>query len=84
MSSQACTVCGAPRRTSAPACPFCQTLFVGEAGPAAPVPDVPAALLAEVDKGNLIAAIRIHRQMFKTSLRDAKEAVEAIAAKRRR
>jgi hypothetical protein len=33
---------------------------------------------------NLIAAIRIHRQVFKSSLLEAKEAVEAIAAKRRR
>jgi hypothetical protein len=48
------------------------------------VPAVPATLLAEIDKGNLIAAIRIHRQTFNSSLRDAKEAVEAIAARRRR
>jgi hypothetical protein len=83
VSSQICSHCGAPRKTSAPACPFCQTLFAGEVGPP-PVAGVPAALLAEIDNGNLIAAIKMHRQVFKTSLRDAKDAVEAIAAKRRR
>ena len=84
MGSQVCTVCGAPRTSGAAACPFCKTLFAGEAGPAPPAPGVPAALLAELDRGNLISAIKIHREVFKTSLREAKEAVEALAASRRR
>jgi hypothetical protein len=84
VSTQHCTVCGAPRTTCDPACRFCHTLFAGESAGPAPVPDVPASILAEIDRGNLIGAIKIHRQSFGTSLRDAKNAVEAIAAKRRR
>jgi ribosomal protein L7/L12 len=82
MNSQVCTVCGAPRKNAGPACPYCRTLYAGEAGPPAPAPEMPAALLVELDRGNLIAAIKIHRQVFKSSLRDAKEAVEALAARR--
>ena len=84
MTSQVCSVCGAPRTTSAAACPFCKTLFDGAAPPPPADPRVPAELIAELDRGNLIAAIKVHRQVFKSSLREAKQAVEALVASRKR
>lgn len=80
--SQLCTVCGAPRKTASPACPFCHTLFEGEK--AAALPGTDAEVLAALDRNSLIDAMKLYRQLHGCGLKEAKKAVEAIAAQRRR
>jgi len=75
-----CTRCGAPRTTSAPACPFCKSLYADAPPPGSPPApiDAPAGVVAALRAQNKIEAIRLYREAFKTGLREAKEAVERI------
>ncbi len=91
--SQLCAVCGAPRTTSDAACPFCRTLFASipavagapvDPSAAAVAAGWPPALIAELDADNLIGAIKIYRETYKTSLKEAKEACDSLVAARRR
>jgi ribosomal protein L7/L12 len=50
----------------------------GAAGPA-----YPPALLAALDRGKIIEAIKVYREWTGQGLREAKEAVEALARQRR-
>ncbi len=86
--SQLCAVCGAPRTTTDAACPFCRTLFATvPAGAGAPVDvspptgeaSLPPALVAALDAGDLVDAIKIYRNTYKSSLKEAKEACDSLA-----
>jgi ribosomal protein L7/L12 len=91
--SQLCAVCGAPRTTTDPACSFCRTLFASTPAVAASPLDPsaaavaagwPPALIAALDADNLIGAIKIYRETYKTSLKEAKAACDSLVAARRR
>jgi hypothetical protein len=77
--SQLCTTCGAPRTTTAPACPFCHTLFAGETPPTGDV-----EILAILDRDGLPAATKRYRELNNTGLKDAMHAVQALDAQRKR
>lgn len=81
----ACTHCGAPRTTSAAACPFCAALYGDAAPPGAPAPRVEglSAVVAALDAGNKIEAIRLYREARKVGLREAKDAVERMELERK-
>ena len=78
-----CGRCGAPLPAGAGGCGFCGVSFVVAPGaspaasaPGSAYPQVVAALRA----GNKIEAIRLHREHHKSSLRDAKDAVDRVEA----
>jgi ribosomal protein L7/L12 len=51
--------------------------------PAAAGQQYPPALIAALDRGKIIEAIKIYREWTGQGLREAKEAVEALARQRR-
>jgi ribosomal protein L7/L12 len=68
------------------ACPYCKKVYPDAVGTAAAAPraqGIPAGVLEAIDAGNLIEAIRLHRAANKSSLLEAKTAVEGIAKWRR-
>ena len=75
--SVACSHGGAPRQTSAPACPFCKSLY-GDAAPAGAPPGAPAGVLEALAAGNKIEAIRLYQKSQRVSLLEAKNAVERL------
>jgi zinc-ribbon domain len=86
-ASNYCSHCGAPRPDGVRACPFCATVFadaVGTPGPGVVPAGVPPDVLAAIDSGNLIEAIRLYRAARKVGLKEAKDVVEAAARARRR
>ncbi len=80
-----CGLCGAPRAARSEACGYCGAAFP-DAIPSAPsaVGGVPPGVLEAIDAGNLITAIKHYRDHTRCSLKEAKEACEAIAERRGR
>lgn len=82
-----CPSCGAPLdfdgRSTIVQCKFCKTNVLM---PGAPAQAAAPADLAEIrrlaESGNMIEAIRRYRELFDVGLKEAKEAVESLAAGR--
>lgn len=79
MKSAKCENCGAGVSPGAVGCAYCGTTFV-TAAPGAP--SAPSGANPEVVRlireGNKIGAIKVYREATKSSLLDAKNAVDAI------
>ncbi len=75
-----CRKCGAPRQPGAWSCPYCHIAFANAPPGAAvgPVGGAPPGVREALEGGNKIEAIRLYRQATGASLRDAKDAVEAL------
>jgi hypothetical protein len=80
-----CPNCGAPRIERS-ACGYCKVPFPDDQGGHRDlaVPGLPADITRALEAGNKIEAIRLHMVHFKTNLRQAKDAIDAIAPRRRR
>ena len=63
------------------ACGFCGVAFEGVPAAGPPVAAADAEILDLLRQGNKIAAIKVHRERFRTGLREAKDAVEALEKK---
>jgi len=81
MQPKLCGRCGAPVMAGASGCGFCGVAFEGV--PAAPKPAGAgeAEIVDLLRKGEKITAIKLHRERFRTGLREAKDAVEALEKK---
>lgn len=79
-----CGRCGAPIAPGAGFCSFCGVAFVGAGGAAGAVGAGPAAsgregeIVELLRRGDKISAIKLHRELHHTGLREAKDAVEAL------
>ncbi len=71
-----CGRCGAPVPLGAASCAYCNVSFEG-AKPASP-PGADPAIVESLRRGNKLEAIRLYRLATKSSLLDAKNAVEAL------
>lgn len=79
---QLCGRCGAPVLAGANGCSFCGVAFVGappgQTAATAGAAGADAEVVALLRARNKIGAVKVHRERYKTSLRDALRAVEAI------
>jgi ribosomal protein L7/L12 len=82
--STSCSNCGAPRQDDGAVCPYCRAVFPGAVPPPRARHGMPEDVMKAIAAGNKIEAIRLYRLRFKSSLRDAKNAVEAITDPPRR
>lgn len=74
-----CGRCGAPVPAGAVSCAYCNVSFEVPPGAArAPAPGADPAVVESLRRGNKIEAIRLYRLATKSSLLDAKNAVEAL------
>lgn len=76
-----CGRCGAPISSGASGCAFCGVAFVGGVGPGAGAATAGGAdrdVVEQVKARNKIVAIKIYKERYKTSLAQAKAAVDAI------
>lgn len=85
MSAMECAQCGAPDEGHL-VCRYCGTRSARAPTQhgASSVGSVPPGVAEAIERGNLIDAIRIHRAATGLGLREAKEAVEELAAVLRR
>lgn len=74
-----CSHCGAPR--TGPSCPYCGALFAGGSSAGSPVPGVPPGVAEALQRGNKVEAIKLYREGKKSSLAEAKNAVDALEAR---
>lgn len=84
MASLICTHCGAPIAVGANGCSFCGTAFsspsaasVVSAGSSTSSAD--AEIVALIERGNLLEAMKRYRVAHGVGLKEAKEAVERFA-----
>jgi ribosomal protein L7/L12 len=77
MNPTVCPHCGAPRKTTAPTCEFCEVVFPGETAPAKAT-GTPPGVVEALRRGNKIEAIRLWHKAKGCSLVEAKDAVEAL------
>jgi ribosomal protein L7/L12 len=77
-----CSHCGAPVQAGAATCHYCRAVLVVSLGTgqttAKTAAGFPEEALTSLRNGNKIDAIRIYREAKKCSLREAKDAVDAI------
>lgn len=84
MAQKPCPACGAPVDVDERACPYCGAAIVGGSDPTllgglgSAAPDVFSEVREQIKRGKKIEAIRIYREITGSSLKDAKDAVQAI------
>ncbi|MFO0671080.1 MAG: hypothetical protein U0235_15875 [Polyangiaceae bacterium] len=81
VTPRVCGRCGAPVMAGATSCAYCRVSFdepAAAGAPAAPA-GVDPEIVESLRRGNTIEAIRLYRLKTKSSLLDAKNAVEALA-----
>jgi ribosomal protein L7/L12/endogenous inhibitor of DNA gyrase (YacG/DUF329 family) len=84
MAQKPCPACGAPVDVDERACPYCGAAIVGGSDPTllgglgSVAPDVFSEVREQIKRGKKIEAIRIYREITGSSLKDAKDAVQAI------
>ncbi|MCB9634807.1 MAG: hypothetical protein H6721_21995 [Sandaracinus sp.] len=81
-----CGICGAPRTPAAGSCMYCGSAFAdATTGGSGPAPGgIPHGVVEALDRGQLIEAIKIYRQAKRCSLKEAKDACDAIRHSRGR
>lgn len=81
-----CGICGAPRTPAAGSCVYCGSAFPDAVGSApGPAPGgIPHGVVEAIDRGQLIVAIKIYREATRCSLKEAKDACDAIRHSRGR
>jgi hypothetical protein len=81
MSSVHCQHCGAPRTSGDPTCEFCETVFPNAVDAPLRKGAMPPGVVEALRAGSKIEAIKLYREATASSLRDAKDAVEAFERK---
>jgi ribosomal protein L7/L12 len=77
-----CQVCGAPVQPRALSCPYCATPFVRAAPDGTTAEQIAARLDLLMAGGKKLEAIKFYRELYGTSLADARDGVEAFWARR--
>lgn len=80
MKPMVCERCGAPVVQGSAACAYCGVRFEGAAHAPSPAAQGDERVVAALRAGNIIEAIKCHREIHRTGLRESKDAVEALAA----
>jgi ribosomal protein L7/L12 len=85
MKAMVCDRCGAAVMAGDTSCRYCGVAFQGvvpgAAGPGLPADPATAKVVAALRAGNKIEAIKIYKEHHRSSLLDAKNAVDALEAR---